>query len=127
MNKFVMLNLHSMKNYAQKQNKSNEELLWFNHQKTSVQLEEVVYLKSLENYTKFYLNCGQVLIASYTMKSYEQKLSGNQYFTRIDRGTVINLKYLLRFETNEDGHFACLSTGEKMGISRRKSKILKLI
>ncbi len=115
-----------MKNYTQKQNNINNELLWFNHQKTSVQLEEVVYLKSLENYTQFYLKSGQVLIASYTMKSYEQKLSGNQHFTRIDRGTVINLRYLLKFETNEEGNFALLSTGEKMGISRRKSKVLKL-
>lgn len=102
-------------------------MLWFNHRKKSVFLEEVVYLKSFENYTRFYLKSGQNFLTSFTMKKYEQQLTNKGGFTRIHRGTLLNLKYLLGFEKTNDGHQACLSTGEKIGISRRKMKKFELL
>ena len=116
-----------MKNTINREKKYNSEMLWFNHRKKSVHPEEVVYLKSYENYTRFHLNSGQILLASYTMKTYEQKLSTKGGFTRINRGTLLNLKYLTGFEKTIVGHCACLSTGEKIDVSRRKMRILELI
>lgn len=104
----------------------NPAFLWLNHHKKSIRPEDVVYLKSYENYTKFHLSSGQIILTSYTMKSYEKQLINKGDFTRIHRGTLLNLKYLTGFEKTSDGNIACLSTGEKISISRRKMKILEL-
>lgn len=104
----------------------NSEILYLNHRKKSIHLEEVVYLKSYDNYTKFHLNNGQIILASYTMKTFEKRLSGKGNFTRIHRGTLVNLKYLTGFEKTTFGNVACLSTGEKIDVSRRKMRILDL-
>ena len=63
-----------MKNNITNKKICNPEMLWLNHNKKSIHPEEVVYFKSYENYTKFHLKNGQVILASYTMKSFEQKL-----------------------------------------------------
>jgi len=102
--------------------KQSKNILWFNHKKFFVRAEEVVYLKSFENYTKFYLNNGKQIMASHTMKIYEQQLLDKGDFTRVHRGTLLNLKYLTRFEKNDEGNWACLSTGERIFVSRRKLK-----
>lgn len=104
----------------------NSDILYLNHRKKSVHAEDVVYLKSYDNYTRFYLNDGQVILASYTMKIFEKQLSEKGDFTRIHRGTLVNLKYLTGFERTNCGGFACLSTGEKIDVSRRKMRILDL-
>lgn len=115
-----------MKTNTTNQKTCNSEILYLNHRKKSIHLEEVVYLKSYDNYTKFHLNNGQVILASYTMKIFEKQLSDKGEFTRIHRGTLVNLKYLTGFEKTTCGGFACLSTGEKIDVSRRKMRILDL-
>lgn len=104
----------------------NSAILWLNHRKKSVHLEDVVYLKSYDNYTKFHLNNGQIILASYTMKIFEKQLSDKGNFTRIHRGTLVNLNYLIGIERTKDGHVACLSTGQRIDVSRRKMRILDL-
>jgi two-component system LytT family response regulator len=97
-------------------------VLWFNHKKNYVRTDEVVYLKSFDNYTKFYLINGRQIMSSHTMKIYEQQLLNKGDFTRVHRGTLLNLKYLKKFEKNPEGNWACLSTGERIFVSRRKIK-----
>ena len=115
-----------MKNYTMPQKDTNSELLWFNHKKISIKPEEVVYLKSCDNYTRFYLSDGKSFLASSTMKSYEKELHKRGYFTRLHRGTLVNLRYLTGIERTKDGHVACLSTGQRIDVSRRKMRILDL-
>lgn len=116
-----------MKTTIKQKETRNPEILWLNHRKKSIHPEDVVYLKSYDNYTKFHLCDGQIILASYTMKSFEQKLLNKGDFTRIHRGTLINLKYLTGFERTNEGNVACLSTGEKIDVSRRKMRILDVI
>lgn len=97
-------------------------VLWFNHNKKCVYTDDVVYLKSFDNYTKFYLSNGRQFLSSHTMKVYEQRLQNKGDFTRVHRGTLLNLKYLTKFERNPEGNWACLSTGERIFVSRRKLK-----
>jgi DNA-binding LytR/AlgR family response regulator len=107
-------------------NNLNPDLLWFNHRKKSIKPEDVVYLKSCDNYTKFYLKSGKNFLASLTMKSYERQLSDKGNFSRINRGILVNLNYITGFEKTEEGNVACLSTGEKIGVSRRKMRNIEL-
>ncbi|RFS18554.1 LytTR family DNA-binding domain-containing protein [Emticicia sp. C21] len=97
-------------------------LLWFDHKKKCIPADEVVYLKSFENYTRFYLSNGKQFMSSHTMKIYEQQLTDMGDFSRVHRGTLLNLKYLTKFEKNPDGNWAYLSTGERIFVSRRKLK-----
>lgn len=115
-----------MKTTINQKETHNSDILWLNHRKKRVHAEDVVYLKSYDNYTRFYLNDGQVILASYTMKIFEKQLSEKGDFTRIHRGTLVNLKYLTGFEKTTFGNVACLSTGEKIDVSRRKIRILDL-
>ena len=95
-------------------------LLWFNHKKKCVRTDEVVYLKSFDNYTKFYLSNGKQIMSSHTMKIYEQQLLTKGDFSRVHRGILLNLKYLTKFEKSTQGNWAYLSTGEKIFVSREK-------
>ncbi|MFN3851557.1 MAG: LytR/AlgR family response regulator transcription factor [Spirosomataceae bacterium] len=114
-----------MKKYFTKPSYCDPNLLWFEHGKLSIQPDEVVYLSSLENYTKFHLSGGRVLISSRTMKLHQEQLNViGQNFARIHRKFLLNLKYLNCIEESEDGHVARLSTGEEIIVSRRKAKIL---
>lgn len=115
-----------MKNTINPKRVCNPEMLWLNHRKKGVHPEEVVYLKSYDNYTRFHLNDGQIILASYTMKTFEKQLTNKGDFTRIHRGTLVNLRYLTGFEKTIEGNVACLSTGEKIDVSRRKMRILDL-
>lgn len=115
-----------MKNLNNVQKKEDSNVLWFNHRKKSINPDEVVYLKSCDNYTRFYLSDGKNFLASSTMKSYEKELLKRGYFTRLHRGTLVNLKYLTGIERTKDGHVACLSTGQRIDVSRRKMRFLDL-
>ena len=97
-------------------------LLWFDHRKKCVRADDVVYLKSFDNYTRFYMNNGRQFMSSHTMKIFEERLLTKGVFSRVHRGTLLNLKYLKKFEKNPEGNWACLSTGEKIFVSRRKLK-----
>lgn len=107
-------------------NNLNTDVLWFNHRKKSVHPEEVVYLQSYDNYTKFYLRSGKNFLASHTMKSYEKLLSDKGNFSRINRGILVNLNYLTSIQKTEGGNVAYLSTGEKFEVSRRKMRNIEL-
>ena len=86
-----------MKNYSDRKDIRHPEMLWFDHRKTCIKPEDVVYLKSCDNYTKFYLENGRNFLASQTMKKYESKLLDKGQFARIHRGVLLNMKYLMNF------------------------------
>lgn len=115
----------AMKKYFTKPAYCDPNLLWFEHGKLSIQPDEVVYLSSLENYTKFHLSGGRVLISSRTMKLHQEQLNEIcQNFARIHRKFLLNLNYLNSIEESIEGHVARLSTGEEIIVSRRKAKVL---
>ncbi len=112
-----------MKKYFTKPDFCDPMMLWFEHGKMSIKPEEVVYMSSLENYTKFHLADGQIILSSRTMKLHEDQLvQKGLNFARIHRKYVLNLNYLNSIEQSEDGHFAHLSNGDSIIVSRRKAK-----
>ncbi len=115
-----------MKNFNNTQKQEDSNALWFNYRKKSIKPEEVVYLKSCDNYTRFFLSDGKSFLASSTMKAYEKALLSKGSFTRLHRGTLVNLNYIMSIERTKDGHVANLSTGQKIEVSRRKMRVLDL-
>jgi DNA-binding LytR/AlgR family response regulator len=86
----------------------------------SVNLDDIVYLKSDKNYTVFQMKDGSTIISSKTLKVYEEELKGNSSFVRPHRSFMVNFDYVNVL------HFNCRG-GEllifdlKINISRRKA------
>ncbi len=112
-----------MKTYYTRPTVCDPNMIWFDHHKTCIQPEEVVYLSSLDNYTEFHLRCGKKVISSRTLKIHEEQLLEKGTFARVHRKFMLNLQYLKHFETDGEEHFAHLTTGDKIIVSRRKAKV----
>lgn len=112
----------AMKTFYTKPLVCDPHMIWFDHGKTCIQPEEVVYLSSLENYTEFHLRCGKKVVSSRTLKIHEVQLLEKGSFARVHRKFMLNLQYLKHFESNGEEHFAHLTTGDKIIVSRRKAK-----
>jgi len=111
-----------MKTFFTKPNFCDPQLIWFDHGKTCIRPEEVVYLSSLENYTEFHLKCGKKVVSSRTLKIHEIQLINKGQFTRVHRKFMLNLQYLQQIERNGEEHIALLTTGDKIIVSRRQAK-----
>jgi DNA-binding LytR/AlgR family response regulator len=111
-----------MKTYFTKPNFCDPQLIWFDHGKTCIRPDEVVYLSSLENYTEFHLKCGKKVVSSRTLKIHESQLLEKGQFARIHRKFMLNLQYLKEIERSGEEHFALLTTGDKIIVSRRKAR-----
>jgi two-component system LytT family response regulator len=83
--------------------------------------QEINFLESQINYTLIYLIDGRSFISSYTLMVYD-KLLKNEHFERINRGITVNWKQVKKIYVEE--RKLELKSGKKLGISRRKMKIV---
>ncbi len=68
-----------------------------------VELENIIRCEADRNYTTFYLNGGNKIVVSKTLKEYEVLLSGYN-FLRVQQSHLINLEYVDRYDKAEGGH-----------------------
>ena len=83
-----------------------------------IQLSEVLYVKSDNNYSDFVLTNKQHYLSSKTLKDYERILK-DQGFFRSHRQYLINLQHVSGYSKN-DGGYIKMSTGEIIPIGRRR-------
>lgn len=87
---------------------------------------EIVYVKDIVrceadgSYTAFYLTDKRKLLASASLKHYEDLLPTNQ-FLRIHHHHLINISHVIRY-LKTDGGYAVMSDGSQLEISRRKKE-----
>ena len=81
--------------------------------------DQVIRFEAMDCYTKVFLTDRKCLMVSKTLGDFEDRLPRN-YFFRIHRSHIINLRYLKEF-TVEDGGYAFLKDGTKLEISRRRA------
>lgn len=81
-------------------------------------LKDIVYLKALKNYTEIFTINNSKIIASKSLKYFENKLP-KELFLRIHHGYLVNFHHLNRIEKNEEMN-AIMSNNEKLPISFRK-------
>jgi two-component system LytT family response regulator len=81
-------------------------------------LKDIVYLKALKNYTEIFTINNSKIIASKSLKYFENKLP-KALFLRIHHGYLVNFHHLNRIEKNEEMN-AIMSNNEKLPISFRK-------
>ena len=83
-----------------------------------VKFNSIVYLEAQNNYTKINLLDGSSIIASKTLKSFDELLPRELFF-RIHKSYLINMNFVKRFFKIDD-FLVELTTGEKLPISYRK-------
>lgn len=83
-----------------------------------VNIKDIVRFEAEDNYTHIYLQSGERITASKTIKSYEDLLS-NFNFYRVHKRHVINLNYMRKF-VKGDGGYLIMDDDIKIEVSRRR-------
>ena len=67
-----------------------------------VELDEIMYCESQDNYTRFFLIDGRKIMVSKTIKHFEEMLDPYKFY-RVHRSNIINLKYIDKYaETGKE-------------------------
>ncbi len=82
-----------------------------------VHLDDIIYLRAESNYTQFYLKGGKQLLATKTLKEFEDVLQDLNYY-RIHKSSMINMTALVKY-IRGDGGTVHLIEGHKVDVSRR--------
>ena len=83
-----------------------------------VNIREIVRFEAEDNYTHIFLESGERITASKTIKSYEDLL-GPFNFYRVHKRHVINLNYMRKF-VKGDGGYLIMDDDIKIEVSRRR-------
>jgi two-component system LytT family response regulator len=91
-----------------------------------VKVAEIVYCESDGNYTTFYLQSGQHILVSRSLKEFDELLSEYSFY-RPHKSFLINLSYVTGFEKGEGG-FIIMKDDIHVPISyRKKEEFLKMV
>jgi len=83
-----------------------------------VDLSDIIYLRGEVNYTRFFLNNGDTIMVSRTLRDYENMLSELGFY-RCHQSYLLNLSHVVEYRKGEGGQ-AIMSNGDALDISRRK-------
>jgi two-component system LytT family response regulator len=90
-----------------------------------LRLSDIVRLESSSNYTTFFIRGEKNLLASKTLKEFDQMLEGYS-FLRIHKSHLVNLNFLKRYVQN-DGGYLILEDGSQIPVANRKKEQLMQI
>ena len=83
-----------------------------------VNIKDIVRFEAEDNYTHIFLDNGERITASKTIKSYEDLLIPFNFY-RVHKRHVINLNYMRKF-VKGDGGYLIMDDGIKIEVSRRR-------
>jgi two-component system LytT family response regulator len=87
-----------------------------------IKISDIVRLESSSNYTTFYLHNEKSLLASKTLKEFDNMLA-NYNFNRIHKSHLVNMNFLKRY-VQTDGGYLILEDGSKIPVANRKKEQL---
>lgn len=87
-----------------------------------VKKSEIITVEAMSNYSVFHLISGKKIIVSKTLKEYETLLS-DHYFLRVNRSTVVNLEFVVKYRKG-DGGVLELADGSEIDVSAAKKALL---
>lgn len=128
--KAIDLRESALKYKALQQNLTHPEeekkILLRSHTKSElVNLKDIRYLSSDQNYTTFHLQGVERLVISKTLKEFEETLCDHDKssFFRIHKTFIVNLDYVKEIERGEES-FVVLNDKTRLEVSRRKKTLL---
>jgi len=87
-----------------------------------VESDDIVRCQSDSYYTNFFLNNGEEIFVSKTMKEYENLLS-DFGFVRVHNSHLVNINYIKSFKRKE-GDYLIMKDGAKVPVSRRRKNVV---
>ncbi len=109
-------------NIADKSNKKKKIILKTSESIHIVNVENIIYCKSDNNYTEFYLNDGKKILVSNTLKFYENTLS-KDIFVRCHQSYLANNEHIVTYE-KRDGGFLLMSNNHEVPVSASKKQLV---
>lgn len=91
-----------------------------------VNVSDIIMCKSDKNYTSFYLEDGQVITISKTMKDFEEVLSANS-FIRVHKQYMVNMDHVKSFGRTSSNIIRLSRDLEVPVSTRNKGKLLEII
>jgi two-component system LytT family response regulator len=85
-----------------------------------IKISEIIRCESDVNYTWFYLEGGEKILASKTLKEFEEMLDEYNFY-RIHKSHLINLSHLKRYIKGEGGSVV-MSNNNEVEVSRRNKE-----
>lgn len=83
-------------------------------------LRDIIRCEADNNYTNFYLNSGEKVLVTKTLKEYDESLSGED-FIRVHQSHLVNSKYIDRY-IKGDGGTIIMTDGSHVEVSRRRKE-----
>ncbi|WP_298781482.1 LytTR family DNA-binding domain-containing protein [uncultured Polaribacter sp.] len=91
-----------------------------------IELSEIIYCKSDNNYTTFFLKSKKKILVSKTLKYYADMLKEHN-FLRVHQSYLINSKYIKEF-IKSDGGYLILNDNSNIPVSvRKKNEVIKIL
>jgi two-component system LytT family response regulator len=87
-----------------------------------VTVENIIYMEAVGNYTQLYFINGKPLLASKTLKEFEEMLQHAGFF-RIHNASLVNVVYIKKY-IKGDGGQVILSNGTVLDVARRRKEEL---
>lgn len=85
-----------------------------------VNLDEVVYLKSVQTYSEILTATGKKFLSAKPIGDYEQLLLSVNHFFRINRSMLINVDYVTNYTKGSNCFITLRHTDEEIEVSRRR-------
>ena len=83
-----------------------------------IDINTIVRIQSISNYSKLYFSDGRTLVVAKVLRWFEEGLSLNQ-FIRVHRTHLVNKKFICRYIKEEGGKVKMVN-GDRVDVSRRK-------
>jgi two-component system LytT family response regulator len=116
------LEIHTLnRNFENKNKESKKIILKTQDSIYAVNVTDIIRCESDTYYTKFFLNDGEMVMVSSTLKNYDEMLSEYGFF-RIHQSHLINMDYFVKFKKT-DGGFAILKDGSEVPVAMRKKEL----
>lgn len=90
-----------------------------------VNVKNIIRCEADINYTTFYLDNGQKLLVSKTLKEFDEMLDSSGFY-RTHQSHLVNLDHILRYEKLEGGHLVMNDDSIVPVSSRKKDELFKL-
>jgi two-component system, LytTR family, response regulator len=82
------------------------------------EINKIVRIEAVGNYTKVFTNDGKNVIVSRTLKKFEDSISKKNFF-RVHKSHLINIHFIKEYK-NKDGFHVIMTDGSNVEVSRRK-------
>ncbi|HNW50059.1 MAG TPA: LytTR family DNA-binding domain-containing protein [Prolixibacteraceae bacterium] len=113
-------------NYYERKNQNRRIVLKTTESINIIEISDIVYCRSDNTYTTFYLNDREKILISRPMKEYEEMLSEYGFF-RPHQSFLVNMQYVSRLDKT-DGGFLILKDHTEIPVSiRRKSRLIQVL